>query len=210
VHVSAAPPGRTSSRKRGGASSAAAAGTAPALADLDDPSLVALCREDDERAWQTLVRRYRSLVYSAALRTGLDQESAGDVFQLVWVELHRSLDRLRDGQALPRWLVVTTRRIAYKHALRNDRPIDGALDELVDPAALADDELQSLQTLQHLQHLVAGLGGTCARLLALLFLDDRRPDYREVARRAGISIGSIGPLRARCLERLRKELEASS
>lgn len=204
MHVSASAPADTSDT-----TSRAATRGERRLADLDDPALVALCIEDDPRAWETLVRRYRSLVYSAALRTGLDQESAGDVFQLVWLELHRSLDRLRDAQALPRWLVVTTRRIAYKHALRNDRPVEGALDELVDPTALAEEELQSLQTLHHLQHLVAGLGGTCAKLLPLLFFEDRRPEYREIAERVGISIGSIGPLRARCLDRLRKELEAN-
>lgn len=181
-----------------------------ALRDLDDPALVERCRGNDERAWQTLVMRYRALVYSAALRTGLDQESAGDVFQQVWLELHRSLDRVRDAQALPRWLVVTTRRIAYKTALRVDRPVEGALDELVDPAALPQEELESLQTLQQLQQHIASLGGTCAKLLPRLFLDEQQPDYKQISTEVGISIGSIGPLRARCLERLRKKLEATS
>ena len=177
------------------------------LGELDDPSLVSLCLDDDERAWRTLVERYRALVYSAALRTGLDEELAADVFQQVWLELHRSLERVRDAQALPRWLVVTTRRVAYKAALRNDRPVEGALEELVDPTALPSDELQSLQELQRIERLVAGLGGTCAKLLRLLFLDDTEPDYKEISERAGVAVGSIGPLRARCLGRLRRRLE---
>lgn len=181
-----------------------------ALRELDDPALVARCRENDERAWHTLVLRYRALVYSAALRTGLDQENAGDVFQQVWLELHRSLDRVRDAQALPRWLVVTTRRIAYKTAMRVDRPVEGALDELVDPAALPHEELQSLQSLQHLQELITSLGGTCAKLLPRLFFHEEQPDYKQISSEVGIAIGSIGPLRARCLDRLRKKLEDAS
>ena len=182
----------------------------PELAELDDPALIARCIQRDERAWETLVRRYRALVFSAALRTGLDEEGAGDVFQLVWLELHRSLERVRDAQALPRWLVVTTRRISYKHAMRNDRPVEGSLDELVDPAALPPEELQSLQTLQHFQKLIEDLGGTCAKLLPLLFLEEDQPDYRDISSRIGIAVGSIGPLRARCLERLRRKLEAGA
>ena len=154
--------------------------------------------------------RYRALVYSTALRTGVDAETAGDVFQQVWLELHRSLDRVRDAQALPRWLVVTTRRVAYKLATKHDAPIEGALDELVDPEALPEDELESLQELQTLREHIAAMGGTCARLLPLLFLDEDEPDYKSIAERAGIAVGSIGPLRARCLDRLRRRLEETT
>lgn len=183
------------------------ASSRPSLRDLDDPALVARCLEDDELAWTTLVTRYRALVYSTALRTGIDEETAGDVFQQVWIELHRSLDRVRDAQALPQWLIVTTRRVAYKVATKNDRPVEGALDEMVDPAALPGDELQELQDLQRIREHIEALGGTCARLLPLLFFDEREPDYRKISETAGVAVGSIGPLRARCLKRLRARLE---
>lgn len=177
---------------------------------LDDTALVARCLDDDDAAWSTLVRRYRALVYSTALRTGLDDESAADVFQQVWLELHRSMERLRDAVALPQWLIVTTRRVAYKTALKHDRPIEGVLDELVDPSGLPGDEFADLQSLQHLREHIEALGGSCARLLPLLFLDESEPDYAEIAARAGVAVGSIGPLRARCLGRLRRRLTEES
>lgn len=178
--------------------------------DVDDAALVARCLQDDEAAWRMLVTRYRSLVYSAALRAGLDDESSADAFQQVWIELHRSLDRLRDPQSLPKWLVVTTRRIAFKVARKYDRPLEGDFDQLIDPAALPSESLASLQRLQHLQAHVDALGGTCAKLLHLLFLDDRQLDYREISAEAEVAVGSIGPLRARCLKRLRQRLEVES
>ena len=173
---------------------------------LDDAQLVHRCRSGDESAWRILVRRYQALVYSTALRTGVDEELAGDVFQQVWLEVHRSLDRIRDPKALAKWLIVTTRRISYKAAARRDLPVEGVLEDLVDPRALAHEELEKWQTLQTLEMAISELGGTCAKLLRLLFLDEGEPKYEEIASRAGIAIGSIGPLRARCLSRLRERL----
>lgn len=174
---------------------------------IDDAVLVARCREGDESAWRMLVHRYKGLVYSAALRTGIDEEGAADVFQQVWVELHRSLDRLRDPQALPRWLAVTSRRIAYKVGTQRHQRVEGVLEEMVDPAQLPVEELEALQRLHRLQELVDSLGRSCSRLLTLLFLDPAEPSYKEIADNMGISIGSIGPKRARCLARLRSRLE---
>ena len=45
----------------------------------------------------------------------------------------------------------------------------------------------------------------CRRLIAALYVEDPRPSYDEIARRLGRPIGSLGPTRARCLEKLRKK-----
>ena len=179
------------------------------LQALDDVALVELCRDGDDRAWRTIVRRYRSLVYSVALRAGLDDETAADVFQQTWIEFHRSLERIRDAQALPRWLAVTTRRVAYKAAIRADVPIEGSMDEMVDPAALPGEELASIQRLHELEVAIEALGGTCEKLLRRMFLDADEPNYEQISESVGIAVGSIGPLRSRCLGRLRRRLEES-
>ncbi|HEY9372215.1 MAG TPA: sigma-70 family RNA polymerase sigma factor, partial [Streptomyces sp.] len=49
--------------------------------------------------------------------------------------------------------------------------------------------------------------GNCPRLLtAMLSPDD--PTYREIAGKLGISQGSLGPMRSRCLGCLRRMLAA--
>ena len=50
------------------------------------------------------------------------------------------------------------------------------------------------------------LAERCQRLLRMLMADPA-PRYEEVAEALGMPIGSIGPTRARCLERLQREVE---
>ncbi len=176
----------------------------------DDVVLVDRCRRGDERAWAQLVKKYRSLVYSAALRTGLDEEGANEVFQLVWTEVFQSLHRIRDAQALPRWLVVTSRRIAYKQALAGSKMVEGVFDDMVDPDRLPDDELESLQQRLAIEGFLDRLRKPCPQLLRLLFLNTSEPSYDEVSDALAIPIGSIGPTRSRCLNQLRRVMEEES
>ena len=51
------------------------------------------------------------------------------------------------------------------------------------------------------------MSGRCKELLRLLFYDPNEPSYEEVGRRLKMPLGSIGPTRARCLQKLRQILE---
>jgi DNA-directed RNA polymerase specialized sigma24 family protein len=46
----------------------------------------------------------------------------------------------------------------------------------------------------------------CRELLAMLFWETPSPSYDEAAARLGMPIGSLGPTRGRCLEKLRVAL----
>lgn len=174
--------------------------------EVTDAALLELCIEGDESAWRALVFRYRNLVYSTALGVGLDADDAGDVFQEVWFELHRSMRRIRRAEAIPKWLVVATRRLSYKVAVRRRRSVAGVSRDLVDPATLSDEAYSILRTRHKLEEGLARLGDPCAKLLRLLFLETETISYEEISKRTGLPIGSIGPNRARCLEKLRKIL----
>ena len=176
--------------------------------------LIEACLAGDEIAWNTLVDRYEGLVWSVALEVGLDSEDAGDAFQYVWLELHRSLLRIRDYETLPRWLIVATRRQAYKIAARRRRHLvplgEVGGPALLDPEQLADERVVAMENRRRLEAAMAELPAHEAELLRLLFLDPSEPSYREISEKTGLAVGSIGPMRARYLEKLRKHLEASS
>jgi RNA polymerase sigma factor (sigma-70 family) len=171
-----------------------------------DPELLEACRAGDDDAWRELVARYERLVYSAALQTGLDRDAAVDVFQQVWVELHRSLFRIRDAQALPRWLIVTARRIAYRHAVVAGRWLHDVREDLVDPNPSPDSVVVALEQRHRLEQAFAELDERCRTIVRLLFLDDRPATYDEVSKRTGLSPDSVGPTRTRCLAKLRRLL----
>jgi RNA polymerase sigma factor (sigma-70 family) len=180
--------------------------TCDVVARPDDASLWLECQNGSESAWADLVGRYENLVYSTALQTGLDPEDAADVFQQVWLELHRSLLRIRDPKALPRWLIVTTRRIAYKHAIVAGRWVRETRDDMVDPAPGADAIVVVLEERQELEDALAALDERCEQLLRMFFYSEKKVTYKEVSERLGLSEDSIGSLRSRCLERLRRIL----
>ncbi len=178
----------------------------PTLGSLPDAELIRLCLEDDQNAWEALVLRHQGLVYSTALEVGLPADDAGDIFQEVWLELHRSLRRLRNPNALPRWLIIATRRLSWKVAVRNRRIIAEIPPDLVDPWSLPDESVEFMQCRARVEGALQRLGDPCAQLLRLLFLEWPRPSHRAVAQRTGLAMGSIGPTRNRCLAKLRKVL----
>ncbi len=172
-----------------------------------DAELLQRCQDGDEKAWRKLVKKYQNLVFSTALSTGLDQESAVDVHQQVWIELHRSLLRIRDAQALPRWLIVTTRRISYRHAVVQGRWVNDVREDMVDPNPATDANLVALEERFQLERALETLGGRCEEVLKMFFYSDQKVTYQEVAEKTGLAEGSVGSLRQRCLDRLRKVLE---
>ena len=187
----------------------------PARADgrsqISDAELLRRIREGHTEAWDVLVDRHQQLVYSVALRSGLEPQDAVDVAQSSFLALLESQDSLQDGERLVGWLVTVTRRQAWKVRERRHReppaaePQDLATDEQVDSGGLLDWEQLSV-----LHAAVDQLGSPCRELIRALYLDARQPTYTQVARELGRAVGGIGPLRGRCLERLRRMLEETS
>jgi RNA polymerase sigma factor (sigma-70 family) len=178
-----------------------------------DERLVARCRAGDARAWETLVRRYERLVYAIARGYRLPAEDVADVFQEVFAALVRGLPRLRDARTLCRWLSSTTERIALATALHRRREASrdaGPVDlrpEVVAAEGPAGVELEELENQMRVRLALEELGGSCRALLTALYYRDPAPGYREVSGELGIPIGSIGPTRARCLEKLQRLLD---
>jgi RNA polymerase sigma factor (sigma-70 family) len=181
---------------------------------LPDPALIARCIEGDEAAWETLVRRYANLVYAIAHRAGLAEDEAADVFQTVFVIVWRSLDLLSEPQAFPGWLATIARRESWRVSRGRARRATTVERAASDPSATvlplrparADEVLESVERAALVQHAVEGLDERCRELLTVLFWETPAPSYDEVAERLGMPLGSLGPTRGRCLEKLRGRL----
>jgi RNA polymerase sigma factor (sigma-70 family) len=185
----------------------------------DDAALVARCIGGDGAAWSVLVNRYQRLVYAIVLRAGLDEHMAADVFQTVFERLIHNLPRIAEPSRLQAWIVTTTKREALLQRNRNQRTVsmthkdpDGAQCsewELEDDSPNAADAMDELQQLHQLRSAIDLLDDRCRDLLLLLFRDeDVKLGYDEVARRMNMTVGSIGPTRSRCLDKLRSLVTA--
>lgn len=178
----------------------------------NDEALVLACRRGDAAAWEALSARYRQLVYMICRRAGLDREQAADACQNVFAILARKIDQLEQPERLGAWLVTTARRQAFSLRER-ERSVAGSLEDerevdmIVDDAPLPDDQVLLLEEQLKVRAAVAALDERCQQLLTLLFYRPDPAPYAEITAALGIAQGSIGPLRGRCLDRLRRKLE---
>lgn len=187
------------------------------LVERDDEQLIELCLDGDEAAWEAIVHRYQRLVYSIPLRMGMGEDAASDVFQSVWVRLLEHLAGLKDRGKLASWLITTTTRECWRSSNRSRREaplgeggdVDDDLPrpEMADTRPLVEEEQVQLVEQQRLRQAVGALPDRCRSLVELLYYEEDRPSYEEISRRLGMPVPSIGPTRARCLEKLRKLLE---
>ncbi len=192
-------------------SSRPAPAEAPTPSAAGDPELAALVAgavAGDSRAWGALVDRFAPLLWSVCRDFRLPPADADDVVQAVWLRMLEHLPSLRVPAALPGWLATTTRRECLRHLDRargrahREAPL---LDEVVadDRGGPVDELLLRAEQRDALRAAYDRVGERCRRLLALL-LRDPPPPYAEIGAELGMPVGSIGPIRGRCLDTLRR------
>ncbi len=177
----------------------------------DDPlvtSLVTRAASGDQGAWDEIIERYAPLVWSICRRNGLDRADIDDVGQSVWLLLVEKIGTLREPAALPGWLVTTTHRECLRVLRATRRHGHGELpsDEQMpaDPdTALIDQEILAREREAALRAAFAELPPRSRHLLTMLMSDPPR-SYEEISATLGLAVGSIGPMRARCLSQLRR------
>lgn len=167
--------------------------------------LVLRAAEGDQTAWDALVNRFSRMVVEICRRYRLSDADVHDVSQTVWLRLVEHLAQLREPAALPGWLATTTRHQSL-HVLRTasaHRTTElPAADLLVDDDEAMDEAILRAERRAALRAALGGLPDRCRQLLEMLAADEP-VRYEEIARRLDMKIGSIGPTRARCLEKLR-------
>jgi RNA polymerase sigma factor (sigma-70 family) len=184
---------------------------------LDDRKLIEGCLRGDSKAWEALILRYQRLIYSIPLRNGFSPVDAADVFQAVCLKLLERLPTVRDYEKLSSWIMTTTRRECWRVAaerrregqtpLYDDDYEKDILARLEATEPLADQQRILYERQQAVREALAQLSERCRRLLTLLFYNKEDMSYAEIARQIGAPVNSIGPTRARCLEKLKKILE---
>jgi RNA polymerase sigma factor (sigma-70 family) len=167
--------------------------------------LVSAARDGSDDALGQIVTELSPLLWHVARAAGLGSDDAQDVVQTVWMRLLSHLDDIRTPGALTGWLVITTRREAWRvrGAGRRQVPADQDwLDTLPDRGP-GSEELAIIGDGRHaLWSAIGQLSPRCQELLRIVAFVPR-PDYQAVAAELGMPVGSVGPTRGRCLAKLR-------
>jgi RNA polymerase sigma factor (sigma-70 family) len=160
-------------------------------------------------AWQKLLDKYERIVYSVPRRYGLSVDDAADVTQLTFTILVESIDKLPEDSKLGGWLTTVARRHTWRLLERNRRlSVDkyGTLEDNI-PSPADAGTVESWELAEWLDQGLSKLGEVCRNLLYALYLDPEQPSYAQVASRLNMAVGSVGPTRMRCLERLRRVMD---
>lgn len=169
--------------------------------------------DGDRAAARALFERMAPTVLAWIGQHRLDAATAQDIAQVVWMRLYENCETIRDPRRIAGWLRVTTRNEcnAEHRRRRREVPLD-AVGDVADDGAGQDEVVEAIADRRlHAQVLDAfrSLDARCRQLLGLLVEVPVRP-YAEIAEALGMPIGSLGPTRARCLEKLRRQLAMES
>lgn len=170
-------------------------------------------RAGDETQMAEFVRVLTPILWHTVRGTRLANAAAEDVLQTVWLTLVRKADSIVEPLAVLQWLVVTTKREAWRVSrlqakvrpedLEASPPKARRVDD--DAAPSVEDEVIRGASDHRLWTHISALPERCRTLLRVIAFADR-PDYAEIARTLGMPQGSIGPTRGRCLAKLRVAL----
>ncbi len=166
-------------------------------------------RSGDKAAMDDLVRSMTPVLWHVVRAYGLSQAAAEDVIQNTWLALVRNAHQVAESAAVGGWLLTTARRTAWRAKSGDGKatPTDDAdlayrLPSAPSAEAISVEDLGA----RDLWDLVHQLDERCQRLLRVVAFDDR-PDYAGLAGELGMPIGSIGPTRRRCLDKLKSALQ---
>jgi RNA polymerase sigma factor (sigma-70 family) len=182
---------------------------------LDSSDIVRLFRraaEGDLGAWERLVDQYARLIWSITADYKLVESDAADVCQTTWLRLLEHMDRIEHPDRVGSWLAATARNECLRSLAARKRVVlsqDCAeLDDAVAHEPEIDERLLAAERAQVVRDALSSLPRRWQRLLEMLMADPPA-SYADISDELELPIGSIGPTRGRCLDRLRVLLQAS-
>jgi RNA polymerase sigma factor (sigma-70 family) len=159
----------------------------------------------------SLVQHFTGRIRAVARAHRLRAHDADDVVQTTWLRLLEHRDRIRDPSALGAWLHTTARHESLR-IIRDGGRVEPVADDRLDardPTPGAQERLEQQERVAALADAVRALPRRQRTLMAAL-LAETEESYAELAASLQMPIGSIGPTRARSLERLRQDPRLAS
>jgi RNA polymerase sigma factor (sigma-70 family) len=176
---------------------------------FSDSQLVKECLKGSEAAWSRLVNKYKNLIFSIPVRHGFSEADSSDIFQAVCMDLLTELPRLRRPNALAGWLIEVTRNKCFHRRQAQQRSKVRPIEDQDQFNSQDEPEgvVSQMQQQQALWAAVSHLSPRCQQLVHMLFFELPPRPYQVVAKELELALGSIGFIRRRCLDKLRKQLE---
>ena len=166
--------------------------------------LLLRCREGDEQAYATLVRRFHDRAYDVARAFVHDSHLAEDAVQNAFLTAFCRLQDLREPAAFPGWFRQIVRTEASRIIRRRSDNTDGPASENPsgDLSPNSGAELTELRQIVH--HAVNSLPVKARETAKMFYLDEL--SHNEIANQLEISAGTVKSRLHRARQRLRNLL----
>lgn len=175
--------------------------------EREDGPLIRRAQRGDSEAWAKLVDHWSPYIASLLRACRVPDADEADAFQYVFVELYKALPQLHSPGSLAPWI----RKTAVRHAIRL-RTKAQRLESLPETELASEEdftqEIENADQARQVRAAVATLKEQCQALIEGLFFADPPRPYAEVAADLGLQLGSLGQIRARCLDALARALKA--
>lgn len=162
----------------------------------DDAALVALSKKGDLPAFNQIVERYQSQVYSVAARIVGDLTTAEDISQETFVSAHRALSKFRGG-SLRAWLLRIASNLSYDFLRSTKRRPETSLDESMEnPSFSLPSKDPSPERVAELGELRSEIEKAIASLpddqrATLVLIDVQGFSYEEASEATGANMGTV-------------------
>jgi RNA polymerase sigma-70 factor (ECF subfamily) len=179
------------------------AGAAPGTGPTDEELIARFRHGDDAAAFESLVHRYESELFSYLRRYLGNAEMAEDVFQATFLQVHLKKDQFEEGRRFRPWLYTIATNQAIDAQRRNKRhrmvSLDhrtggeddvGALVEMLSGTdRTADERMEQEEAREWVRAAVGELPDTLRSALLLVYHQGMK--YREAADALGIPVGTV-------------------
>lgn len=166
----------------------------------EDRNLIQRCLKGEEKAFEELLGKYRTSVFSICLRMVRNRSTAEDIAEEVFVKIFSALDRYDPTFPFASWLHRITSNLCIDYLRREkdraislDQPLggddDGLLIQIPARTAAPDREVESKEMMAMLDEAIERLPEHYRIIVILRHQEER--SYEEISETLGIPLGTV-------------------
>jgi RNA polymerase sigma factor (sigma-70 family) len=177
---------------------------------LNDNEIIALILKGDQQAYATLVNRYKSYVFTLALRFTKSREDAEEVSQDIFIKAYRYLNDFRGDSKFSTWLytIVNTTCITFLrkkklqvHSLDNEKVFEVADSQ---DSGLRANMAEQKSRIAMVNNAINLLGADDAEIITLFYKNEQT--LEEIASILGIEPNTAKVRLHRARTRLKEKM----
>lgn len=157
------------------------------------PNLLLAHRDGDHQAFPKLVQEYRAPVFGYLVRGGVAEGDRDDVFQEIFIKIHRAAGQYQSDRPLHPWLFTivanTVRTYHRKQRLKRLLHAEPAEQEPKDPSPTGERRLEAKEAVAWLEKALGGLPLAQREVLILASIENWK--LQEIATALELPINTV-------------------